>query len=67
MYAERAELASRCCDCRGCDKCKGFVSGCHCDETPFRLTDPEITGTITEPHLFGTPPAELLYEDEFPF
>lgn len=23
---------ARCCDCAGCDKCKGFVTGCLCDE-----------------------------------
>ena len=30
MHAEEAEL-ERGCDCPGCDKCSGFVSGCKCD------------------------------------
>jgi hypothetical protein len=24
--------AEKCCDCPGCDTCKGFVRGCHCDD-----------------------------------
>lgn len=38
-YLKRRAIAekrnARCCDCRGCDTCTGFVTGCTCDEEPI--------------------------------